>query len=26
MKDAGYQLEKELDFLPEQSFTIFSVK
>jgi len=24
MKDAGYRLEKDLDFLPEQSFTIFS--
>jgi arsenite methyltransferase len=24
MKEAGYQLEKDLDFLPEQSFTIFS--
>ena len=25
MKDAGYRLEKDLDFLPEQSFIIFSV-
>jgi arsenite methyltransferase len=25
MEDAGYQLEKDLDFLPEQSFTIFHV-
>jgi arsenite methyltransferase len=24
MEEAGYQLEKDLDFLPEQSFTIFS--
>jgi SAM-dependent methyltransferase len=24
MKEAGYQLEKDLDFLSEQSFTIFS--
>ncbi len=24
MKEAGYQLEKDLDFLPEQSFTLFS--
>ncbi len=24
MSEAGYQLEKDLDFLPEQSFTIFS--
>ena len=26
MEEAGYQLEKDLDFLPEQSFTIFHVK
>jgi arsenite methyltransferase len=26
MKEAGYQLEKDWDFLPEQSFTIFHVK
>jgi ubiquinone/menaquinone biosynthesis C-methylase UbiE len=26
MEAAGYQLEKDLDFLPEQSFTIFHVK
>jgi len=26
MEEAGYQLEKEFDFLPEQSFTIFSLK
>jgi len=25
MKEAGYRLEKDLDFLPEQSFMIFSV-
>lgn len=25
MKEAGYRLEKDLDFLPEQSFTIFSL-
>jgi arsenite methyltransferase len=25
MKDAGYRLEKDLDFLPEQSFLIFSL-
>ena len=25
MKEAGYQLEKDLDFLPEQSFMIFSL-
>jgi len=25
MKEAGYQLENDLDFLPEQSFTIFSL-
>ena len=25
MKEAGYKLEKELDFLPEQSFTLFSM-
>jgi len=25
MKEAGYQLEKDLDFLPEQSFVIFSL-
>jgi len=25
MKDAGYRLEKDLDFLPEQSFMIFSI-
>jgi arsenite methyltransferase len=25
MKDAGYQLEKDLHFLPEQSFLIFSL-
>jgi len=25
MKDAGYRLEKDLDFLPEQSFMIFSL-
>jgi ubiquinone/menaquinone biosynthesis C-methylase UbiE len=24
MEEAGYQLEKDLDFLPEQSFTMFS--
>jgi len=24
MKEAGYRVERELDFLPEQSFTIFS--
>ncbi len=24
MKEAGYQLEKDMDFLPEQSFTLFS--
>jgi len=24
MEEAGYQLEKDLDFLPEQSFTVFS--
>ncbi|MGQ9507655.1 MAG: hypothetical protein ACUVTB_07390 [Candidatus Bathycorpusculaceae bacterium] len=24
MKDAGYRLEKDLNFLPEQSFMIFS--
>jgi hypothetical protein len=24
MKEAGYKLEKEEDFLPEQSFTLFS--
>jgi arsenite methyltransferase len=26
MVEAGYQLEKEFNFLPEQSFTIFSLK
>jgi arsenite methyltransferase len=26
MTQAGFQLEKDLDFLPEQSFTIFSIK
>jgi hypothetical protein len=26
MKEAGFQLEKDLDFLPEQSFTIYSVE
>jgi arsenite methyltransferase len=26
MVEAGYQLENEFDFLPEQSFTIFSLK
>jgi len=26
MKEAGFQLEKDLDFLPDQSFTIHSVK
>jgi arsenite methyltransferase len=26
MTHAGFQLEKDLDFLPEQSFTIFSIK
>jgi hypothetical protein len=26
MEEAGYQLEKDLDFLPEQSFTIFHVR
>ncbi len=26
MTQAGFQLEKDLDFLPEQSFTIFSTK
>ncbi len=26
MTQAGYQLEEDLDFLPEQSFTIFSVR
>jgi arsenite methyltransferase len=26
MEQAGYQLEKDLDFLPEQSFTVFHVK
>ena len=26
MKEAGYQLREDLDFLPEQSFTIFSLK
>ena len=26
MNKAGYRLEKEFDFLPEQSFTIFSLK
>ena len=25
MKEAGYKLEKEVDFLPEQSFTLFSM-
>jgi arsenite methyltransferase len=25
MEQAGYQLEKDLDFLPEQSFTVFHV-
>jgi arsenite methyltransferase len=25
MEEAGYQLEKDLDFLPEQSFTVFHV-
>jgi len=25
MKEAGYRLEKDLDFLPEQSFVIFSL-
>ncbi len=25
MKEAGYQLKKDIDFLPEQSFTIFSL-
>jgi ubiquinone/menaquinone biosynthesis C-methylase UbiE len=25
MKDAGYRLEKDLDFLPEQSSTVFSL-
>jgi len=24
MKDAGYSLEKEFDFLPEQHFTIYT--
>jgi hypothetical protein len=24
MKEAGYQVKQEFDFLPEQSFTIFS--
>ena len=26
MKQVGYQLEKDLDLLPEQSFTVFHVK
>jgi arsenite methyltransferase len=26
MEQVGYQLEKDLDFLPEQSFTVFNVK
>lgn len=26
MEEAGYRLEKEFDFLPEQSFTIFSLE
>ena len=26
MEESGYQLEKDWDFLPEQSFTIFHVK
>ncbi|NWG09503.1 MAG: class I SAM-dependent methyltransferase [Nitrososphaerales archaeon] len=26
MEEAGYTLEKDFDFLPEQSFTIFSLK
>jgi len=26
MKEAGYRLKEDLDFLPEQSFTIFSLK
>jgi len=26
MEEAGYKLEKEFDFLPEQHFTIYSVK
>jgi arsenite methyltransferase len=25
MKEAGYKLEREVDFLPEQSFTLFSI-
>lgn len=25
MEEAGYQLEKDLDFLPEQSFTVFHI-
>jgi len=26
MEQAGFQLEKDLSFLPEQSFTIFHLK
>jgi hypothetical protein len=25
LNEAGYQLQEDLDFLPEQSFTIFSL-